>query len=263
MRRHFPLTAAMVIVGLTTVAEAQTRVRSPMLGPRVQAGVPLPRIDLPLGPIGLPPAIQRPVPRIARPFRPDIPQRRFDRRDRFFDHGRSPFFFGPAYGWGYPYPYPYDPYPYPYEYPFVTGYDDGSSGASTEYPEPAPVTGRLDLEIQPDRNLQFSVDGYYVGTSDDFGDELELPAGPHTVEISSPGYETLSVDVRISAGRSITYRAALKPLDTKPGPDRSAPAPAAPSTIYMIPGCYLGNVPPKDVALPATCDLSRVTTLDK
>jgi hypothetical protein len=49
-----------------------------------------------------------------------------------------------------------------------------------------------------------------------------------------------------------------------------APRPAEPTappyvptgdrTLYVIPGCYVGNVPPKDVKLPANCDLSKVTT---
>ena len=31
--------------------------------------------------------------------------------------------------------------------------------------------------------------------------------------------------------------------------------------MYVIPGCYLGNVSPKNVALPAGCDLSKLTTI--
>ncbi len=44
-------------------------------------------------------------------------------------------------------------------------------------------------------------------------------------------------------------------------------APAAPAvvptgsrTFYVIPGCYLGNVPPEKDRLPAGCDISRMTT---
>ncbi|HYU80441.1 MAG TPA: hypothetical protein VEK56_15735, partial [Vicinamibacterales bacterium] len=51
-----------------------------------------------------------------------------------------------------------------------------------------------------------------------------------------------------------------------PHPAEPSTAPAVPSppvqpphsTLYFIPGCYLGNVPPEDVALPSTCDLSRL-----
>jgi hypothetical protein len=31
--------------------------------------------------------------------------------------------------------------------------------------------------------------------------------------------------------------------------------------MYVIPGCYMGNVPPQDLKLPAGCDLSKVTTV--
>jgi hypothetical protein len=34
-----------------------------------------------------------------------------------------------------------------------------------------------------------------------------------------------------------------------------------PTTFYFIPGCYAGNVPPKDAGLPATCDQTRVITI--
>jgi hypothetical protein len=49
------------------------------------------------------------------------------------------------------------------------------------------------------------------------------------------------------------------PLDANPGP----PPPYVPSgdrTLYVIPGCYVGNVPPANMKLPAGCDLSRLTT---
>jgi hypothetical protein len=31
--------------------------------------------------------------------------------------------------------------------------------------------------------------------------------------------------------------------------------------MYLIPGCYMGNVSPKDVALPAGCDIKKLTTI--
>src|SRR5262245_5572708 len=36
--------------------------------------------------------------------------------------------------------------------------------------------------------------------------------------------------------------------------------PPRPSTFYYIPGCYMGNVPPSEVALPANCDHTRLVT---
>jgi hypothetical protein len=130
--------------------------------------------------------------------------------------------------------------------------------------EPASLTGRLRLDVQPEALLQIYVDGYYVGTADEVNRELELAARPHSIEISAPGHETLKFEVNIDAGRTITYRGALKPADVKPdstvqpdAPDVTA-QPTARSTFYFIPGCYIGNVPPQDVTLPATCDLSRL-----
>ena len=113
------------------------------------------------------------------------------------------------------------------------------------------------LELQPTAGLQLFVDGYYVGTLDDVHGELELEAGAHTIEIRASGYETLTFDVKITPGRSISYRGTLKPTDAADAP---APTPVAPTTFYYIPGCYMGNVPPEEVALPPNCDLSRLVT---
>jgi hypothetical protein len=44
-----------------------------------------------------------------------------------------------------------------------------------------------------------------------------------------------------------------------------APPPFVPSgdrTVYVIPGCYVGNVPPTDVRLPPGCDVKKVTTFN-
>ncbi len=122
---------------------------------------------------------------------------------------------------------------------------------------PAPVeqptpTGRLILGAQPD-NARVFVDGYYAGVPEDFsvaqgGGVLE--AGQHRIDVTAPGYEAVSVDVRIAPNQSVTYRDALRKI---PPPA----APSAPTTFYLIPGCYMGNVPPKDARLPATCDLGR------
>jgi hypothetical protein len=57
------------------------------------------------------------------------------------------------------------------------------------------------------------VDGYFVGTIDDYLHSLaglSLQAGPHHLEFHAPGFDALAVDMKIEAGRSITYRAALK-----------------------------------------------------
>lgn len=43
-------------------------------------------------------------------------------------------------------------------------------------------------------------------------------------------------------------------------PERPPDPPAAPSTFYYIPGCYIGNVPPSQMLLPANCDRTRLIT---
>ena len=73
-------------------------------------------------------------------------------------------------------------------------------------------SGSVRLEVQP-AFAQIFVDGEYVGTVEDFhsASGLMIAAGVHRVEFRAPGCEPLVVDVRIAAGRRITYRGALKP----------------------------------------------------
>jgi PEGA domain len=75
-------------------------------------------------------------------------------------------------------------------------------------PEGAVAT--IVLQVQPS-SAQIFVDGDYVGTVDDVRSELTVAAGVHRVEFRAPGYDPIVVDVRVDAGRRITYRAALKP----------------------------------------------------
>ena len=121
----------------------------------------------------------------------------------------------------------------------------------TPRPVEPPAPGRLILDIEP-AGAQVFADGYYVGVPEDFsatrGGGL-LEAGLHRIDLSAPGYVSMAVDLRVTPGQPVTYRAALKALP--------APASAPPSTFYLIPGCYMGNIPPKDAHLPVTCDQSR------
>jgi hypothetical protein len=120
-----------------------------------------------------------------------------------------------------------------------------------------PATGSLRLEVEPADIVQLFVDDVYVGTSDDVGDELAMEPGVRRIEIRAEGYQTLIFDT--------TYRGSLRPVTPEPPPAApSEPAPVASHTspqartIYFIPGCYLGNIPPGDVKLPSGCDLSRL-----
>jgi hypothetical protein len=249
--------AAIVIVGLPAVVAAQSPV------PAAGSFPPLPPIGLPLPPIGLPlPAIGLPPPNDPQP---DTRQATDNRRPRVgaaerVRPGQHVIFFVPAWGWGSP-------------YPGMIGQSPPSvQNASRVDRKPELLRGTLRLDVQPENVLQIFVDGYYVGTPQDFNGELELEIGRHTIEIRAPGHETLTFGVMITPDRPTTYRGALKRIDAKPEtkppareeaatPDVTprAPAPRR-STLYYIPGCYLGDVDPKDVALPANCDLSRLVT---
>ena len=146
-------------------------------------------------------------------------------------------YFVPTSGWG---------------YPQTPGLPAKSSGKEQQ----TPPTGSLRLELQPGLVPQVYVDGYYVGTLNDVNAELPLDVGRHRLELRADGYENLELDVQIFPGRSTTYRGALKAVEAP-----TQVSPRAPATIYFIPGCYLGDVPPKDAGLPAGCDASGAITL--
>jgi PEGA domain-containing protein len=103
------------------------------------------------------------------------------------------------YGYGAYYPYAYGGYPYAnggYPYAYGGGYDLGS----------------VRIKVEP-RDAEVWVDGYFAGSVDDFDgtfQSLKLETGPYRIEIRKPGYETLSFDVRVQPGRTITFRGELR-----------------------------------------------------
>lgn len=119
----------------------------------------------------------------------------------FYDY--SPFYYpvpgfrGVPYGYG-SVPYGYGSVPYGYGY---SGYSGRPYGGV-----------RIDL---PQRDAEVYVDGYFTGTVDNFDGVLQqanIEAGPHRIEIREPGFETISFDVNVEPGRTITYRASMRPL---------------------------------------------------
>ena len=149
-----------------------------------------------------------------------------------------------GYGWGY-----YPPWP-------------GGPAESEAAPPPVEetsttmTTGLLRLEITPASGLDYYVDGVFIGNSSTLGLEFELNAGARRVEVRSAGYKPLVIDVRISVGRETVFRAALEPL-VQP----QAPAPAGGNrSMYIIPGCYVGNAPPVADRLRAGCDINKLVT---
>jgi hypothetical protein len=256
--------AAIVMTAWPAVALAQTSTLAP-LPPLPPIGLPLPDItgrltpiDLPLTPIGLPPRTDPGAGRRGQHQRGVERHRpRFDSK-RGLSHPSVVYFFH-SYDWGIP-----------------ESSRLARPGEIAIDPSPAPAVeeramGTLRLELQPEgSSVQLFVDGLFMGTPDDFDNELTLPAGTHTIEARAPGYATLGFAVQIAADRAITYRGALQRVETAPPAskdappprpsEKPAPPPPEPTTFYFIPGCYMGNVPPEAVVLPVNCDRTKAIT---
>jgi hypothetical protein len=124
----------------------------------------------------------------------------------------------------------------------------------------APATGLLRLSVTP-IFAQVFIDSYYVGTVADIDAQrvLTVDAGVHRIEFRAPQYQTLTVDVRVMPYETVTYRGALEPI--RPAPPAASAHAASPGPMYLIPNCYLGNVPPRPSRLPAGCDVNKVQVL--
>jgi hypothetical protein len=88
------------------------------------------------------------------------------------------------------------------------GWGPGAYGAYGGY-----GLGRLRLQVSP-RDAEVFIDGYYAGQVDDFDGRLQglsLETGGYGVEIRKAGWETLTFDVRVTPGRTTTYKGELIP----------------------------------------------------
>jgi hypothetical protein len=119
-----------------------------------------------------------------------------------------PYGYG-AFGLGYFY---YDPYRWGASaYPGY-GYGYGYGGGHYQQPYSSFDIGELRLDVEP-RHAQVFVDGYYAGVVDDFDgafQSLKLEPGAYRIDISAPGFETLTFDVRLNPGQDIRYRGILR-----------------------------------------------------
>jgi PEGA domain len=91
---------------------------------------------------------------------------------------------------------------YPYGYTPRAYYD----------PIPGRPYGGLRITGAP-RDAHVFADGYYVGIVNDFDgmfQHLNLEAGPHRIEIETPGYERVAFDVMVQPGRTITFNAQIR-----------------------------------------------------
>jgi PEGA domain len=120
--------------------------------------------------------------------------------------------------------------------------------------------GTLRVEVLAAAAAQVYVDGYYAAMADQAAAGLDLEPGPHRVEVRAAGYEPLTFDVRVTPNQVITFRDAMRPLASTAAAPQPAPKAAAPSTFYVIAGCYVGNVPPVSAKLPEGCDAKNVQT---
>jgi hypothetical protein len=129
------------------------------------------------------------------------------------------------------------------------------------------LLSRLILDIHPP-TAQVFADGYYIGIPEDFRFEdggAVLEPGPHRIDVIARDYQPVSFDVNLARGQSATFRHSMTPIVPTPQPGRDTtvntpPAAKKPTTFYLIRGCYLGNVPPKEANLPATCDVARAVS---
>lgn len=259
------LFAAILFSLLPAAAIAQERPREPARpdsAPTLPTiGLPLPQIGLPLPQIGLPPPKPRPT-RVDRPV--NRGDRSPDRRPPRGDGKRGPrppqviVYPVPVYGWS----QPADSSAAPVAEESVN--DTAPPPATAPAPVDRPV-GALRLDLQPETDAQLYVDGYFIGTIAEMGTELGLNPGEHSIDVRADGYEPMTVKVKIDADRTITYRGTLQSSNASgaatPAPRAAPKAAAQRGPFYMIPGCYLGNVPPAEAALPKTCDPRRAVTV--
>lgn len=115
----------------------------------------------------------------------------------------------------------YDPWYDPF---FMYGYDGyfGSYGSyrimpgygerSSRDDEPRAETGSIRLRVNPDKAKVY-IDGVLQGTVNDFNglhSHLDVPGGPHQLELRADGYVTLKDEIIVEPGQTQTYRGALK-----------------------------------------------------
>jgi hypothetical protein len=88
----------------------------------------------------------------------------------------------------------------------------GGGGGYTTTSSKDDNEGALRLNVKPDK-AKIYVDGGLVGSVYDYVGlfhKLHLEAGVHRVELRAPGYETLTLTVRIERGQTMTYKGKME-----------------------------------------------------
>jgi hypothetical protein len=121
--------------------------------------------------------------------------------------GYNPWLYG-YYGlYGMPFYGAFDPFAVDFGYVGPTIWTTTTPSSSAK-----PDKGILRLNVKP-YDAEVYIDGALVGQANHFEGvfhKLRLEEGVHRLELRAQGYETLSVNVRIEAGESMTYRGALE-----------------------------------------------------
>jgi hypothetical protein len=250
--RTVVVAAGLVIAALGTASAQSVEPKPPTAGSgggarHGAAGAPRPSVN-PAPPKTAPtPPVPPPLPTPPVPAAPGASESPFAAgpftyapRYRPFQRPRSPYYWASGY-FGYA----------PYEGPSQAAPDDTPRASEDQLSG----NGGLDLEIEP-RTADVYVDGFYVGTADDVASNgLALRAGPHWVDVRAPGYDTLTMQVSIIAGQAVRFRRELALATAREPVSRP---PEGSQTIYVIPGCYAGNRPPNESALPTGCDIANL-----
>jgi hypothetical protein len=108
----------------------------------------------------------------------------------------------------------YGYYPWGYGGFGFGSYYDPWYGGRYGFPYDRRDDGRLRLKVKP-RDASVYVDGYYVGSVDDFDgifQSLPLEPGPYRIEVRADGYAPLTLEVRILPDRTLTYEATLQEM---------------------------------------------------
>ena len=235
---RYLIVLVVLILPIPTAADQRSRSHRP-------AQTPLPAQLRPVIPSSMLPAgLRRDLPRdMSRPFGRRGHHRRNLPPQWFHRGSRQPFFGGSFYA------LPYSGY-YPDE--------DVRESAPPREAEPAAMraTGVLRLDITPATGLQYYVDGMYIGSSSELGTEFEVNAGARRIEVRASGYKPVVFDARFVPGGTVTRRGALEPLEDS----STLPRATGSRTMYVIPGCFMGNARPEPRALPKGCDIARLIT---
>ena len=162
-------------------------------------------------------------------------------------------------------------------YGYFPGYDSYEHGVRRDErrghrsaacaPPPMPETGFLKLDVEPRGVVQVFVDGVYIGTLADLGDEIELAPGVRRIELRAPGYRPLTSTAEIVV-RSID-RLSRRAGEASTAPRRAlrhSAVPGHPLHLEAAGRCTDSRLLSwatcrRRSMLPAGCDIGKLKTI--